>query len=914
MAARGNAANKMKKAEREKEDKERRKIVKDDAITEDDLIKFAEEQAAKPKDKWRDPECAGNSVSRAWMKVSAKIRDVAYGERFGSFVLFCIIIAGVLVGIQTYPGMEEDDGVKGVDAFILYVFTVETALKMMSEGLAFPAFWFGQEWKWNNFDFMIVVTCYLPKGFIPGGSSVALLRLLRLARLVKLFKKIPQLQMIVMGLAGGIKSIFYIVILLLLVFYLYAIVGMTLFQDNDPWHFRNLQTTILTLFRASTLEDWTDIMYISIFGCDKYSSVYVMPPQWTPDNMQEWCKTPQQSQFLSPVYWVTFIVVSALVMLSLFIGAVTMSMTESMEQMKEEQEEATKQRMKEKQMKKLQEKEQQRRASQLSENNLGKDATAANESRGFNLFGALGFGEDEAEKDHEHQQMTNLLVNIWDGIDLEDLVSLAADDEVSGSSLRLLWHKLSVKMMDIRDHQHFNNFVTFVILLASGMVGLTTDIEFTEKNEVWMKPVDTFILVVFIIEIIVKFIAEDLYPLRFFKSGWNCFDLLIVIGSLALSDSGSGNAVQVLRLLRLLRVLKLVKAFPQLQVIVNALMMGLSSIGFIGIILILVFYMCAIIGMMAFKDNDPWHFGNLMIAMLTLFRASTLEDWTDLMYINMYGCHKYGYSGWMAPLCTAPTPLEGENWWSTIFFVLFTLVGALVLLTLFIGVVTTSMDEAQAQQEEEKAIAAHIKQIANDEGLTDSEVDTFLKVFAMMDLDGGGTIEEEELRVALQSVGKDPTDEELAKMMHEVDEDDSGEIDPAEFIQFMVNLRKEDREKKEAKGTDGQGDSRADSKDATTITPINSHSPDNQSFANLNNQMMMTGGGIGITGQSSAVVNLQVSALTPMKTTATVGIEQNFGLPVLQSPSNDSWLDLSLDMGRSRRKLPRLGGNAKIAP
>jgi voltage-gated sodium channel len=171
---------------------------------------------------------------------------------------------------------------------------------------------------------------------------------------VKLFKKIPQLQMIVMGLAGGIKSIGYIVILLLLVFYLYAIVGITVFRTNDPWHYRDLQTTMLTLFRASTLEDWTDIMYISIFGCDKYNSgIYVTPESFTPDNRMEWCMTPEQNQFLSPFFWVTFVVVSALVMLSLFIGAVTMSMTESMEQMKEEEEEASKKRMKEKQMAKM---------------------------------------------------------------------------------------------------------------------------------------------------------------------------------------------------------------------------------------------------------------------------------------------------------------------------------------------------------------------------------------------------------------------------------------------------------------------------------------------------------------------------------------------------------------------------------
>ena len=64
----------------------------------------------------------------------------------------------------------------------------------------------------------------------------------------------------------------------------------------------------------------------------------------------------------------------------------------------------------------------------------------------------------------------------------------------------------------------------------------------------------------------------------------------------------------------------------------------------------------------------------------------------------------------------------------------------------------------------------------------------------MLDLDDGGTIEEEELRIGLRSVGKTPSDDELKGMMKAVDEDESGEIDLAEFIQFMVNLQNDGAE------------------------------------------------------------------------------------------------------------------------
>jgi len=97
----------------------------------------------------------------------------------------------------------------------------------------------------------------------------------------------------------------------------------------------------------------------------------------------------------------------------------------------------------------------------------------------------------------------------------------------------------------------------------------------------------------------VKFIAEEFQPWNFFKSGWNTFDFIVVAGSFM---PAAGSLVTMLRLLRLLRVLKLLKAFPQLAIIVNALIMGLSSIGYIGVILMMVFYLFSILGMILFKE------------------------------------------------------------------------------------------------------------------------------------------------------------------------------------------------------------------------------------------------------------------------------------------------------------------------
>ena len=76
--------------------------------------------------------------------------------------------------------------------------------------------------------------------------------------------------MIISGLIGGLSSVIYILALLFLVFYMYGIIGYYLFSSNDPFHFGNLQLALLMLFRVTIMDNWTDVMFVNIFGCDVY--------------------------------------------------------------------------------------------------------------------------------------------------------------------------------------------------------------------------------------------------------------------------------------------------------------------------------------------------------------------------------------------------------------------------------------------------------------------------------------------------------------------------------------------------------------------------------------------------------------------------------------------------------------------
>ena len=242
----------------------------------------------------------------------------------------------------------------------------------------------------------------------------------------------------------------------------------------------------------------------------------------------------------------------------------------------------------------------------------------------------------------------------------------------------------------VSESKWFQNTITLAIIIAGILVGIATYTDFSEKYEFILEIANKIILWIFVAEVVVKIIAEGKKPWRYFYDGWNIFDFIIVAA--AFMPFG-GSSVAILRLLRLLRVLKLVKALPKLQLLVNALLKSIPSMGYVSVLLLLLFYIYAVAAVFFFGANDPIHFENLQMSMLSLFRVVTLEDWTDVMYINMYGCENYGYDGNMG-LCTnsSASPVG-----AAIFFVSFVLLGTMIILNLFIGVIMNGMDEAKTE-------------------------------------------------------------------------------------------------------------------------------------------------------------------------------------------------------------------------
>ena len=270
----------------------------------------------------------------------------------------------------------------------------------------------------------------------------------------------------------------------------------------------------------------------------------------------------------------------------------------------------------------------------------------------------------------------------------------------------------------------FQRLILVTILLAGVVVGVQTYKAFAREHAIVLNTLDSFILGIFVIEAVIKILAEGNRPQNYFINPWNIFDFIIVVACLLgpVIDLGA-DFLPVLRLARILRVLRLVSAIPKLQLLVSCLLRSLPSMFYVSILLFLLFYIYGTMAVFLFAENDPIHFRNLQTSILSLFRVVTLEDWTDVMYINMYGSENYGYSSndlakW-TPISSS-SPLGGA-----IFFVSFVLIGTMIVLNLVIGVIMNSMDESNAEMKIKQEL---IRRKTSPEPLRDGIYDLQLKM------------------------------------------------------------------------------------------------------------------------------------------------------------------------------------------
>ena len=218
----------------------------------------------------------------------------------------------------------------------------------------------------------------------------------------------------------------------------------------------------------------------------------------------------------------------------------------------------------------------------------------------------------------------------------------------------------------LRSNKLFETFIILIIITSALLVGVKT-YEVTPFVLSLMGWLDFGVTLIFIIEISIRFLGEE-HKRNFFKQGWNIFDTLIVIVSLIpINDS---EMVLVARLVRVFRVLRMVSIIPELRFLLNSLVIALPRLGYVAALLFIIFYIYAAVGSLLFENINPVLWGDIAIAMLTLFRVMTFEDWTDVMYETME----------VYPI-------------SWVFYISFIFLTAFAFLNMVIGIIVNVMEE-----------------------------------------------------------------------------------------------------------------------------------------------------------------------------------------------------------------------------
>ena len=239
----------------------------------------------------------------------------------------------------------------------------------------------------------------------------------------------------------------------------------------------------------------------------------------------------------------------------------------------------------------------------------------------------------------------------------------------------------------------FNNVILALIIISSILVGVETYVVGTPTGKA-IDFLQDIILWIFVLEQVLKIAACGNRPWEYFRQGWNLFDLAIISICFLPLDT---QFATVFRLARLLRSLRMVTILPRLQVLVGALLKSVPSLGYIGILLGLHFYVYAVAGTFLFRSNDPIRFGTLHHSMLTLFQVLTLEGWNDVL-ATQYNGSDAEYSASWVQMSEGLRVSEGQPLIAAVYFVTFIMLGTMIMLNLFTGVIISSMEEAQAEQ------------------------------------------------------------------------------------------------------------------------------------------------------------------------------------------------------------------------
>lgn len=170
-----------------------------------------------------------------------------------------------------------------------------------------------------------------------NSNAICWLNLFRLAFITKFYlAELPEVEVLLSGIMSGLRSVLSVWFLLMVCFIIYGVLTTSYFRKNDPAHFSTVGTSIFTLFRISTMDNWANINYINSYGCDSVLSEYVVISKGDPTHRYVdvfsgrmylfLCDDPRALPYSSSIIFTSFVVLTGFVLISLTVAAVSTGM------------------------------------------------------------------------------------------------------------------------------------------------------------------------------------------------------------------------------------------------------------------------------------------------------------------------------------------------------------------------------------------------------------------------------------------------------------------------------------------------------------------------------------------------------------------------------------------------------------
>ncbi|NWX40296.1 SCN5A protein, partial [Steatornis caripensis] len=597
-----------------------------------------------------------------WWNLRKTCYQIVEHSWFESFIIFMILLSSGALAFDDIH-INERKSIKSVLTFLDKMFTFIFVLEMLLKWVAYGfKKYFTSAWCWLDFLIVDVSSAFGISAWVSlinlFGSSfdaVKNLRTLRALRPLRALSRFEGMRVVVNALVGAIPSIMNVLLVCLIFWLIFSIMGVNLFagkfgkcvnlteEDSELnssindikdctmynntgkifWvnvkvNFDNVGSGYLALLQVATFKGWMDIMYAAVDSREKNEQ-----PQM------------EHSLFMY-LYFVNFIIFGSFFTLNLFVGVIIDNFNQ--------------------QKKKI----------------SGEDIFMTEEQKKYyNAMKKLG--------SKKPQKPIPRPLNKFQGF-----------------------------LFDIVTRQAFDIVVMTLICLNMITMMVETYGQSETKTNILNK-INILFVAVFTAECVLKLVALRQY---YFSNAWNIFDLVVVVMSLiALLLSGIGKAFEhflpptlfrVIRLTRIGRILRLIRAAKGIRTLLFALMMSLPALFNIGLLLFLVMFIYAIFGMTSFayvkmEDgiDDMFNFQTFANSMLCLFQITTSAGWDGLLSPILNTGPPY-----CDPNITGTVGECGKPAIGIIYFVSYIIISFLIVVNMYIAVILENFNAATEESTE----------------------------------------------------------------------------------------------------------------------------------------------------------------------------------------------------------------------